>query len=137
MEKRKGVIEHLPACLLVSEVTLEAINNDKHLTISLEWFYFHLKQKLRRALQLRKLIFLRLFICLFIHHCPQISPNLVLTCIALCTETMALRKTTKVSALREFERIRYKQIIRTQGNCKCWEDGTMIVNGTKGRAWLF
>lgn len=138
MEKRKGVIEHLPACLLVSEVTLEAINDDKHLTISLEWFYFHLKQKLRRASQLRKLIFLHLFICLFIHHSvlPQISPNLVLPYIALCTETMALRKTTKVSVLWEFERIRYKQIIRTQGNFKCWEDGTMIVNGTKGMVIL-
>lgn len=32
MEKRKGVIEHLPACLLVSVVALEAINDDKHLT---------------------------------------------------------------------------------------------------------
>lgn len=32
MEKRKGVIEHLPTYLLVSEVTLEAINDDKHFT---------------------------------------------------------------------------------------------------------
>lgn len=32
MEKRKGIIEHLPACLLVSVARLEAINDDKHLT---------------------------------------------------------------------------------------------------------
>lgn len=32
MEKRKGVIEHLSTCLLVSVVALEDINDDKHLT---------------------------------------------------------------------------------------------------------
>lgn len=116
-ETKKGAVQHLPACLWVSVVALEAINDDKHLT---RCFYFHLLQKFRHVSPVRRSVFLHLFLTL-----ATISSYFVPR-IVLGPEAVTLKRAVSSLRLWNLGEADTNNNGSMLGNSKCGEDGVMI-----------